>query len=102
MGKYMRKPKFTGNTIAVLDVSLGVRTRAKTPALQKLQALTSSAATPPSPATVTVTEQHTKSYYLERRSRRLEKPLAQRLTCCRQRNPNPSGLNSSYSSDGGW
>ncbi|XP_022008187.1 cyclin-dependent kinase inhibitor 3-like [Helianthus annuus] len=100
MGKYMRKPKFTGNTIVVLDVSLGVQTRAKTLALQKLQALNSSAATPPSSATVT--EQHTESCYLELRSRRLEKPLAQRLTCCRQRNPNSSGLNSSYSSDGGW
>ncbi|XP_022026057.1 cyclin-dependent kinase inhibitor 3 [Helianthus annuus] len=95
MGKYMRKPKFTSNTIAVLDVSLGVRTRAKTLALQKLQALNSSAATPPSPATVT--EQHTESCYLQLRSRRLEKPLAQRLTCCRQRNPNPSGVNSSCS-----
>ncbi|KAI3829827.1 hypothetical protein L1987_03955 [Smallanthus sonchifolius] len=91
MGKYMRKPNLTGEMVAVMDVShspLGVRTRAKTLALQKLQ---SSAAPPPSPAT----EQHRESSYIQLRSRRLEKPPFQQLTCCRRRNPNPRVVNCS-------
>lgn len=58
MGKYMRKPKITGD-VAVMDSSqssLGVRTRAKTLALQRLQSS--------SP----------QSSYLELRTRRLQKP----------------------------
>ncbi|XP_060181251.1 cyclin-dependent kinase inhibitor 3-like [Lycium barbarum] len=62
MGKYLRKAKITGD-VAVMEVSesttLGVRTRARTLALQRLQSST----TPP-PDTC----------YLQLRSRRLEKP----------------------------
>ncbi|KAG1361857.1 cyclin-dependent kinase inhibitor 4 [Cocos nucifera] len=61
MGKYMRKAKVSGE-VAVMEVSaqssLGVRTRARTLALQRLQK--------PSPPD--------SSSYLELRSRRLEKP----------------------------
>ncbi|XP_059660270.1 cyclin-dependent kinase inhibitor 5-like [Cornus florida] len=63
MGKYMRKAKMTTD-VAVMEVSqssLGVRTRAKTLALQRLQSTTTP---PPNP----------ESSYLELRSRRLEKP----------------------------
>ncbi|CAA0823876.1 Cyclin-dependent kinase inhibitor 3 [Striga hermonthica] len=71
MGKYIRKPKTSGD-LSVKDVSqsyLGVRTRAKTLALQRLQSSSASAAdashaSPPPP----------KPDYLELRSRRLEKP----------------------------
>ncbi|KAJ6370243.1 hypothetical protein OIU76_028508 [Salix suchowensis] len=64
MGKYMRKAKTT-NDVAVLDMSYGVRTRAKTLALKKQQALKlhSSSATPTS----------SPAGYLQLRSRRLEK-----------------------------
>ncbi|XP_010920331.1 cyclin-dependent kinase inhibitor 4 [Elaeis guineensis] len=62
MGKYMRKAKVLGE-VAVMEVSaqssLGVRTRARTLALQRLQK--------PSPPPDS-------SSYLELRSRRLEKP----------------------------
>ncbi|KAK1428474.1 hypothetical protein QVD17_17309 [Tagetes erecta] len=95
MGKYMRKPKLTGDTMTVFDVvshsSLGVRTRAKTLALQKLQALNSSTVSPPSPAS----EQ---TSYLQLRSRRLVKPPVQRLSCSSQRNPNPRAVNCSIGS----
>ncbi|XP_038970919.1 cyclin-dependent kinase inhibitor 5-like isoform X3 [Phoenix dactylifera] len=61
MGKYMKKDKITGE-VAVMEVphqsSHGVRTRAKTLALQRLQKPN------PDPAS-----------YLELRSRRLEKPF---------------------------
>ncbi|KAI3449889.1 hypothetical protein Pfo_006554 [Paulownia fortunei] len=70
MGKYMRKVKVTGD-VAVMEVSqssLGVRTRAKTLALQRLQSSASVAAPPPSKPD---------SCYLELRSRRLEKPVQQ-------------------------
>ncbi|KAL5996974.1 hypothetical protein ACLOJK_007900 [Asimina triloba] len=59
MGKYMRKAKIAGE-VAVMELSqapLGVRTRAKTLALQRLQNSTPSS-----------------SSYLQLRSRRLEKP----------------------------
>lgn len=64
MGKYVRDAKVAGD-VAVMEVSqstVGVRTRAKTLALQRLQ----SSAPPPSPD----------SCYLQLRSRRLEKPPA--------------------------
>ncbi|XP_073270887.1 cyclin-dependent kinase inhibitor 3-like isoform X2 [Primulina huaijiensis] len=64
MGKYMRKAKTAGDT-AVMEMSqssLGVRTRAKTLALQRLQSTAASTAAPPED-----------SCYLELRSRRLEK-----------------------------
>nr|XP_027093562.1 cyclin-dependent kinase inhibitor 3-like isoform X1 [Coffea arabica] len=70
MGKYMRKAKITAD-VAVMEVSqstLGVRTRAKTLALQRLQS--SSSATPPSPSS----NFPDSSCYLQLRSRRLEKP----------------------------
>ncbi|XP_077252812.1 inhibitor/interactor with cyclin-dependent kinase [Tasmannia lanceolata] len=58
MGKYMRKAKITGE-VSVMEVSqstLGVRTRARTLALERLQKTTSS------------------DSYLQLRNRRLEKP----------------------------
>ncbi|XP_024028859.1 cyclin-dependent kinase inhibitor 4 [Morus notabilis] len=67
MGKYMKKAKATGE-VAVMEVSqssLGVRTRAKTLALRKLQKSPSSA---PAPAA------SSGGSYLQLRSRRLEKP----------------------------
>lgn len=63
MGKYMRKAKISAD-VAVMEVSqstLGVRTRAKTLALQRLQSS--------SPSNVSDS-----SCYLQLRSRRLEKP----------------------------
>ncbi|CAK9162365.1 unnamed protein product [Ilex paraguariensis] len=68
MGKYMRKAKISGD-VAVMEVSqssFGVRTRAKTLALQRLHSTTSRAQSPP--------PQHPESCYLQLRSRRLEKP----------------------------
>ncbi|XP_043707299.1 cyclin-dependent kinase inhibitor 5-like [Telopea speciosissima] len=64
MGKYMRKAKITGE-VAVMEVaqsSLGVRTRAKTLALQRLQKST------------TASMVDSGASYLQLRSRRLEKP----------------------------
>lgn len=66
MGKHIRKPK-TASGVAVKEVSqssLGVRTRAKTLALQRLQ----------SSATDDVSSPPPKHDFLELRSRRLEKP----------------------------
>ncbi|MFS7930291.1 putative cyclin-dependent kinase inhibitor [Helianthus anomalus] len=84
MGKYLRKPKLTTDVVALMDLSqssLGVRTRAKTLALQKLQAAGITESPPP--------ERHCELSYLHLRSRKLEKPL-----CCRQQNPNPRLLRS--------
>jgi hypothetical protein len=66
MGKYMRKAKTT-NDLTVVDLSCGVRTRAKTLALKKQQALRlhASSASPPPPSSP--------AGYLQLRSRRLEK-----------------------------
>ncbi|KAJ0565977.1 putative cyclin-dependent kinase inhibitor [Helianthus annuus] len=86
MGKYTRKSKLTGDVVAVMDIShstLGVRTRATTLALQKLQALKTPAATPPP-------ELRCELSYLQLRSRKLEKPPLPQSTCCSQRNPNPN------------
>lgn len=78
MGKYMKKSKISGD-VAVMEVSvspqssLGVRTRAKTLALQKLQQQqkqenqNQSPSVEPDPDTSSL-------YYLQLRSRRLEKP----------------------------
>ncbi|PON72921.1 Cyclin-dependent kinase inhibitor [Trema orientale] len=66
MGKYMRKAKAAGE-VAVMEVSqasLGVRTRAKTLALKRLQ----KSSTSPSP------EVSSGGSYLQLRNRRLEKP----------------------------
>lgn len=68
MGKYMRKAKTTGE-VAVMDLSLGVRTRAKTLALQRQARLPAS---PPQPSTASA--QPASSGYLQLRSRRLLKP----------------------------
>ncbi|XP_059626166.1 cyclin-dependent kinase inhibitor 3-like isoform X2 [Cornus florida] len=91
MGKYMRKAKLTGD-IGVMEVSqssLGVQTRAKTLALQRLQ--------------TTTTLPSSESSYLQLRSRRLEKPplldaakknhhqeSTQKENCTRNPNPDPS------------
>lgn len=69
MGKYMRKrkTKATGEVVAVLDVSpLGVRTRAKTLALKRLQKSSSGGGDGGDVGG---------GCYLQLRSRRLEKPL---------------------------
>ncbi|KAI4317345.1 hypothetical protein L6164_025219 [Bauhinia variegata] len=76
MGKYMRKAKTTGE-VALMEVSqssLGVRTRAKTLALQRLQ---KSQAPAPSSAS--------SGSYLQLRSRRLEKPPILIPTHCSKR-----------------
>ncbi|KAL6968039.1 hypothetical protein U1Q18_033843 [Sarracenia purpurea var. burkii] len=92
MGKYMRKAKITAD-VAVMEVvsqsSIGVRTRAKTHALQRLQSIN----TPPPPTKL-------ETSYLQLRSRRLEKvPLpppndAKKLQSARKdcsgQNPNPN------------
>ncbi|XP_021907446.1 cyclin-dependent kinase inhibitor 5-like [Carica papaya] len=70
MGKYIRKSKASGE-IAVMELSqasLGVRTRAKTLALQRLQKSTTSLVQP-QPETTS-----SDASYLQLRSRRLEKP----------------------------
>ncbi|CAL5353513.1 unnamed protein product [Camellia sinensis] len=71
MGKYMRKAKITGD-IAVMELvsqsSLGVRTRAKSLALQRLQSTTTTPPPPPLPP-----PPNPESSYLQLRSRRLEK-----------------------------
>ncbi|KAL3328334.1 hypothetical protein AABB24_035793 [Solanum stoloniferum] len=74
MGKYLRK---TGD---VMESSLGVRTRARTLALQRLQ---SSSSTPPPPPPLSSASD---SCYLQLRSRRLHKPPTPI--------PNPENLNS--------
>lgn len=82
MGKYMmRKAKFTDD-VAVMEVSqstttLGVRTRAKTLALQRLQSTSTKAPPPPPPSSSPSPQPPSSdsSCYLELRSRRLEKPL---------------------------
>ncbi|XP_076926707.1 cyclin-dependent kinase inhibitor 3-like [Bidens hawaiensis] len=87
MGKYIKKPKLTGPMMdATHASSLGVRTRAKTKtlALQKLQPSSNSPAA----------EHPSESAYLELRSRKLEKPISRRVTCCRQQNPNPNSVGS--------
>ncbi|OMP03667.1 Cyclin-dependent kinase inhibitor [Corchorus olitorius] len=71
MGKYIRKAKAAGD-VAVMEVSqssLGVRTRAKTLALQRLQ---KSSASPAAAAAAPATGGD--GSYLQLRSRRLEKP----------------------------
>ncbi|KAE8658452.1 Cyclin-dependent kinase inhibitor 5 [Hibiscus syriacus] len=71
MGKYIRKAKTAGE-VAVMEVSqasLGVRTRAKTLALQRLQ---KSSASPP--ATIASAQSKGDGSYLQLRSRRLKKP----------------------------
>lgn len=92
MGKYMNKSKITGD-VALMDLSqsttLGVRTRAKTLALQRLQ--------PPSPSASPNLDTSSFSY-LQLRSRRLEKP---QLLQEAKRNPDSSSgkkLNSKGSS----
>ncbi|CAK7349345.1 unnamed protein product [Dovyalis caffra] len=61
MGKYMKKSKVTSDVVAVMEVTSGVCTRAKTLALQRLRSLAS-----PNPDA-------TSTCYLQLRSRRLEK-----------------------------
>lgn len=72
MGKYMRKAKARGE-VAVMEVSqpcLGVRTRAKTLALERLQKSGPRPSSPQSPPQ----QQASSSSYLQLRSRRLLKP----------------------------
>ncbi|KAK8560766.1 hypothetical protein V6N13_026202 [Hibiscus sabdariffa] len=72
MGKYIRKAKTAGEVVVmeVSQASLGVRTRARTLALQRLQ---KSSASPP--AAVASAPGKGDGSYLQLRSRRLEKPL---------------------------
>ncbi|XP_042482396.1 cyclin-dependent kinase inhibitor 5-like [Macadamia integrifolia] len=82
MGKYMRKAKITGE-VAVMEVaqsSLGVRTRAKTLALQRLEKST-------------VASVSSGASYLQLRSRRLVKPpllAATNHESKKQQNPPPT------------
>lgn len=68
MGKYIRKTKTAGE-VAVME--LGVRTRAKTLALQRLQKSPASPATGSAPISAGLTGAGS---YLQLRSRRLDKP----------------------------
>ncbi|KAH0452731.1 hypothetical protein IEQ34_020030 [Dendrobium chrysotoxum] len=74
MGKYMRKAKLAGE-VAVMEVSaqssIGVRTRARTLALQRHQKQSSSSS---SSAVDNSSSSSSSSCYLQLRSRRLEKP----------------------------
>ncbi|KAL6217717.1 hypothetical protein ACLB2K_010934 [Fragaria x ananassa] len=78
MGKYMKKSKITGD-IAVMEVSispqssLGIRTRARTLALQKLQ----QQQLPQLQPQQSPDSDSSSLYYLQLRSRRLEKPPLQ-------------------------
>lgn len=77
MGKYMRKAKISGE-VAVMELSYGVRTRARTLAA-------------------------TSYAYLELRSRRLEKPLPPPPACKAFPEPSPSpGLRASSGSVGSF
>lgn len=85
MGKFMRKAKITRDVAAVMDLSqsssLGVRTRAKTLALQRLQS-----------------QNPNSSNFLELRSRRLEKPppvSTPKDSSPQNPNPNPNPRQSS-------
>ncbi|GMI71800.1 inhibitor/interactor with cyclin-dependent kinase, KIP-RELATED PROTEIN 3 [Hibiscus trionum] len=71
MGKYIRKAKTAGEVVVmeVSQVSLGVRTRARTLALQRLQKSSAS-----HPAAVASVPGKGDGSYLQLRSRRLEKP----------------------------
>ncbi|EXC24197.1 Cyclin-dependent kinase inhibitor 3 [Morus notabilis] len=79
MGKYMKKSKITGD-VAVMEVSLspqcslGVRTRAKTLALQRQQQEKQHQKSISSPDFVDTSSDSSSFSYLELRSRRLEKP----------------------------
>lgn len=66
MGRYMRKAKTAGE-VAIMDLTLGVRTRARTLALQK-------SSIPPSRSPSTASSAAAGGSYLQLRSRRLEKP----------------------------
>lgn len=97
MGKYMRKAKARGE-VAVMEVCqpcLGVRTRAKTLALQRLQKSIQQPSPPQSPPR----QQTSSASYLQLRSRRLLKPpilvsdskkLKQNLRQGHVENPNPN------------
>ncbi|KAK1265923.1 Cyclin-dependent kinase inhibitor 3 [Acorus gramineus] len=101
MGKYMKKSKISGE-VAVMEVSqssLGVRTRARTLALKRLQKPTSS----PAPEAAAAEGgggggDDSDGCYLQLRSRRLEKPAfttpemrkpREKEKVCSGRNPNP-------------
>ncbi|XP_062147601.1 cyclin-dependent kinase inhibitor 3-like [Alnus glutinosa] len=88
MGKYMKKPKITGEVALLMELShsIGVCTRAKALALQRLQKTTPSPAVAPS-----ADASSSSSSYLQLRSRRLQKPPLLRKQqqqkpseCCRE------------------
>lgn len=96
MGKYMKKSKITGGDVALLmelahppqAASIGVCTRAKALALQRLQKTTPAPAVAPNPDASSLS-------YLQLRSRRLRKPHSlikqqpqQPRECCRE-SPSP-------------
>ncbi|PHT38149.1 hypothetical protein CQW23_21722 [Capsicum baccatum] len=68
MGKYLRKAKITGDVAVMEATTLGVRTRARTLALQRLQSSSS-----PSPSPSPPPSSASDSCYLQLRSRRLQK-----------------------------
>ncbi|XP_020692256.1 cyclin-dependent kinase inhibitor 5 [Dendrobium catenatum] len=77
MGKYMRKAKLAGE-VAVMEVSaqssIGVRTRARTLALQRHQKQSSSSSSSSSSSVDNSSSSSSSSCYLQLRSHRLEKP----------------------------
>ncbi|XP_039137792.1 LOW QUALITY PROTEIN: cyclin-dependent kinase inhibitor 5-like [Dioscorea cayenensis subsp. rotundata] len=97
MGKYMKKTKMITGEVSVMDLAahqslLGVRTRARTLALQRLQK-------PPLPEELEEEEEEEEgeapsaSSYLQLRSRRLEKPKP------KDSNPNPRSRSNSGSTE---
>lgn len=87
MGKYMRKAKTAGD-VAVMDLSLGVRTRARTLALQN-------ASISPS----TGSSAGASGSYLQLRSRRLEKPPILTNDSAKRAKPGPAKGNEKCASE---
>ncbi|KAE7997984.1 hypothetical protein FH972_002567 [Carpinus fangiana] len=92
MGKYMKKPKITGEVALLMELShsIGVCTRAKALALQRLQKTTPSPAVAPTPDASSFS-------YLQLRSRRLQKPplLRKQLQQQQQQQPTTDGESNS-------
>jgi hypothetical protein len=91
MGKYMKKPKITGEVALLMELShsIGVCTRAKALALQRLQKTTPSPAVAPTPDASSFS-------YLQLRSRRLQKPpLLRKQQQQQQQQPTTDGESNS-------
>ncbi|XP_050219563.1 cyclin-dependent kinase inhibitor 5 [Mercurialis annua] len=100
MGRYIRKSKTTSE-LAVMDLSFGVRTRAKTLALQRQQRQPP----PPPPPPSSLPPSPPSSFgYLQLRSRRLKKPpvlvhVTKRQKPGHSHNSSKIGLNPNFNSN---